>query len=171
MPLKSDVSLYQSILCDGHLQHTCGCPSPLLGTLMTCIQPAVYQHHVFSSAKLSSTLLSSSPHSCEELFCHRCTSLHFPLLICQLRSLWVASIPPAHEFPLHSFQPGVVHALPEGSLEVVDEDTKWYWLQCWPWEMALIAGLPHFRLLSSLLWARQWLWATFQPISSQFFSV
>lgn len=65
----------------------CGWPSPLLGILMTCIHPVAYQHHVFFSAKLSSTLLSSSPHQREELFCHTCTSLH------QLLLNWMGCLP------------------------------------------------------------------------------
>jgi len=53
MPLEGDVSLYQSIYLMGTCNTLCGWPYVLLGTLMTCIQPVVYQHHVVFSAKLS----------------------------------------------------------------------------------------------------------------------
>lgn len=87
MPLESEVSLYQSFYLMDMCSILCGWASPLLGTLRTCIQPVVYQHHMFCSAKLSSTLLSSSPHWGEELFCHRCKSLHLPLLN------WIGCLP------------------------------------------------------------------------------
>jgi len=80
MPLEGDVSLYQSIYLMGTCNTLCGWPYVLLGTLMTCIQPVVYQHHVVFSAKLSFYHVVLQPTLV--LFWHRYESLHLPVLNC-----------------------------------------------------------------------------------------
>lgn len=151
MPLEGDVSLYQSILFDGHLQHT----------VLTAFPATRHTDDLYSACCV--------PASCVLL----CKAVFYPFIL-QPTLLWGIILPQvqvfafvfikldgvsagwghsgwhpvslACELPLHSLQLGVVCVLPEGRLypvfQDVDEDTKQYWFQHWPWEMPLLAGLP-----------------------------
>lgn len=109
-------------------------PFPVLSTLVSCIQPVVWQHLRVFSAQLSSTLLC-----CSSCWCEQGSATGEPLFklgVCQVRA-WLSSI----------LQLGAVCALPEGTFSAACQaaaaaEAKQCWLQCWPWEMLLIAGLP-----------------------------
>lgn len=105
-PQKGGVSLYPVHFICCLPAARCGWPFPLLSTLVSCIQPVVYQHHGVFSAQLSSTLLSCSSHWCEQVSAtgaSLCTGLYSNWVSARwgpgshpIPPAWVASLlPPA----------------------------------------------------------------------------
>ena len=151
MPLEGDVWLYQPILFDGHLQHTVWMAFPAARHTVDlhsacCISASrvLLCRAIFYPFVLQPTLVWGVILPQVQVFAFAFIKLD-GASASRGHSGW-HPIPSACELPLHSLQLGAVHALPEGTFypvfQVVDEDTKRYWFQCWPREMPLIAGLP-----------------------------
>lgn len=143
-PQKGGISLYPVHFICCLPAARCGWPFPLLSTLVSCIQPVVYEHHGVFSAQLSSTLLSCSSHW--YLPQMQVFALAFIQTGC-LPGEVLALIPSLQrELPLCSLQLGAVCALLKArsvlSARLVMKRQNNIWFQCWPWEMLLVAGLP-----------------------------